>query len=135
MIQVRLINSSTRVMSASERPSFRAFACFSAGSFPARIEMKITLSMPRTISRPVRVRSEIQICGSVSQSMTGEQAGDRFGGQRDPAWKIRIFLQTSRPDVRLQVLVQTFARLAARVRAGGVRAPLRAGVAQRDRAL
>ena len=40
------------------------------GSFPDRIEMKMMLSTPSTISRNVSVASATQICGSVSQSIS-----------------------------------------------------------------
>ena len=40
-----------------------------------RTEMKMTLSMPRTISRTVRVSREIQISGLVSSSMVEEDSG------------------------------------------------------------
>jgi len=43
-------------------------ACWSAGSLPARIEMKMMLSMPRTISSTVSVSSATQASGLVSQS-------------------------------------------------------------------
>ena len=62
-----------RISMASSRPSLRAFGCWSSGSFPARMEMKMMLSMPSTISRPVRVRKPIQACGSVSKSMALSQ--------------------------------------------------------------
>ena len=52
-----------RMNIASPRPSCRAFFCWAAGSLPARIEMKITLSTPSTISRNVRVTSAIQASG------------------------------------------------------------------------
>ncbi len=46
--------------------SGRARPCCAAGSFPARIEMKMMLSMPRTISSTVSVTRLIQRLGSVS---------------------------------------------------------------------
>ena len=62
----------TRVTSASVRPSLRALSCCSGGSLPARIEIKITLSIPSTISNAVSVSREIQICGSVSHSIISQ---------------------------------------------------------------
>jgi hypothetical protein len=58
-----------RMNIASASPVCRARRCCSLGSFPARIEMKMMLSMPRTISSAVRVAKPIQACGSVIQSM------------------------------------------------------------------
>ena len=69
MIQLSESSSATRISKASVKPRRRAFSCERAGSFPARIEIKTMLSMPRTISSAVSVRSPIQICGSESQSM------------------------------------------------------------------
>ena len=51
MIQPAKNTSTTRISIARVRPRLRALACCSFGSFDARIEMKITLSTPRTISR------------------------------------------------------------------------------------
>src|SRR5687768_11589050 len=70
MIHASENNSSTRVTMAPSSPSRLAFACCSSGSFPERIEMKMMLSTPRTISRKVSVPSAIQICGSLSDSIT-----------------------------------------------------------------
>ena len=42
----------------------------SGGSFPARMEIKMMLSTPSTISSAVSVASAIHICGSVSHSMS-----------------------------------------------------------------
>ena len=68
-------SSRMRVMSASARPTLRAFACCSAGSLPLRIEMKMRLSMPSTISSNVSVKRLIQICGSESHSITRRSVG------------------------------------------------------------
>ena len=54
---------------ARSRPTRRAPFCWRAGSFPARIEMKMMLSIPSTISRAVNVRKPIQTPGCVIHSM------------------------------------------------------------------
>src|SRR5579863_4297109 len=59
----------TRVMSASSRPIVRARPRRAGGNLPERIEMKMTLSMPRTISRAVSVSRLIQMLASVIQDM------------------------------------------------------------------
>ena len=69
MIQDSENSSSTRVIMAPSRPMRRARGCCSGGSFPDRMEMKMMLSTPRTISRKVSVARAIQICGSVIQSI------------------------------------------------------------------
>src|SRR5215207_8004315 len=90
MIHVRLISSRIRVISARESPSLRAFGCCSRGNLPARIEMKITLSIPSTISRAVSVKREIHVCGSLSHSIMGRQiAANQHPGQRANDWKTR----------------------------------------------
>ncbi len=73
-IQESESKSRMRMTMARARPICRAFFCFAAGSLSARIEMKITLSIPRTISRRVRVRSPIQACGSESHSILQDQS-------------------------------------------------------------
>jgi len=65
------------VTMASVRPVLRARRCSPAGSFPARIEMKMMLSMPRTISSTVRVRRAIQVSGEVSQVITKRTSSSR----------------------------------------------------------
>src|SRR3990172_8019238 len=60
-----------RVIMASARPSTRALWRWRAGKRPTRMEMKIMLSMPRTISRAVSVASAAQACGSESHSIRG----------------------------------------------------------------
>ena len=52
-------SSAIRMNIASDRPIFRARARSSRRSFPARIEMKTMLSMPRTISSTVSVARAI----------------------------------------------------------------------------
>ena len=54
---------------ASARPMVRARDCWLWGSLPARMLMKTMLSIPRTISRTVRVTSAIQASGEKIQSM------------------------------------------------------------------
>ena len=46
-----------------------------AGSLPARIEMKMMLSMPSTISSTVRVAKPIQAWGSLIQSIERKVEG------------------------------------------------------------
>ena len=58
-----------RMNIARNSPSLRARGCCARGSLPARIEMKITLSTPRTISSDVSVTRAIQVCGFVSHSI------------------------------------------------------------------
>jgi hypothetical protein len=67
-IQAMLIRRMSRVPNAPRRPSRRARGCWALGSFPARIEMKMMLSIPRTTSSTVSVRSPTHALGSVSQS-------------------------------------------------------------------
>ena len=67
MIQVRETNKMIRMIIASANPKVRALGCLCSGSLPTRMEMKTMLSIPRTISSPVRVASAIQTCGSVIQ--------------------------------------------------------------------
>ncbi len=61
--------SRMRDNTAIPRPMTRAFCCWAAGSLLARIEIKITLSTPKTSSRATRVKKAIHACGSVSQSI------------------------------------------------------------------
>src|SRR4051812_39811547 len=68
-IHARLHSSRMRVTSARLKPSCRALPCCSLGNFPARIEMKTMLSMPKIISSTVNVTRLIQICGSLSHSI------------------------------------------------------------------
>ena len=50
----------------------RPLPCCSGGSFPVRMEMKMMLSMPRTISSRVSVPRATQALGSAIQSNMGE---------------------------------------------------------------
>jgi len=45
------------------------FFCWLAGSFPERIEIKTILSMPKIISRTIRVSNEIHTSGVVKKSI------------------------------------------------------------------
>src|SRR4029450_3932789 len=65
-----------RVTRANINPVCRALACCSGGNLPARIEMKMTLSMPRTISRTVRVKRLIHASGKLIHSITGARIGE-----------------------------------------------------------
>ena len=58
-----------RMNMARPSPTLRALPCCSVGSLPARMEMKMTLSMPRTISSTVSVNSAIQLSGLLSHSI------------------------------------------------------------------
>ena len=58
-----------RVTIAKARPSTRPRGWASRGSFETRIDRKMMLSIPRTISRKVRVRKETQAEGSESSSI------------------------------------------------------------------
>ncbi len=68
---------------ASANPTWRARFCCPAGSLPARIEMKMTLSMPRTTSSTVSVTRAIQISGLVNQSMRSSAGADCWRGKID----------------------------------------------------
>ncbi len=70
MIHVRENSRPIRMIIARPRPAVRAVPCFSRGSLPARMEMKMTLSMPRTISSTVRVSRAIHASGLVIQSIS-----------------------------------------------------------------
>jgi hypothetical protein len=52
-----------RVPIASSKPRRRADACLACGNRPDRMEMKMMLSTPRTISRKVSVARAIRISG------------------------------------------------------------------------
>ena len=69
MIQPMASRNTTRTPPAANRPTRRARSCWSAGSFEARIEMKITLSTPSTTSRVSRAASAVHAAGSESQDM------------------------------------------------------------------
>ena len=73
--RVRLIthtidsSSAMRMNIARNRPVRRARSRRPGGSFPATIAMKMTLSMPRTISRTVSVRRAAHPSAVVIHSM------------------------------------------------------------------
>jgi hypothetical protein len=68
MTQVIEKSSRMRMSMASPKPTRRASAGRFSGSLSVRIEIKMMLSMPSTISSAVRVKSAIQICGFANQS-------------------------------------------------------------------
>ena len=64
-----MVNSSpSRSSSAIMMPMRRARACCSFGNLLVRIEMKIRLSMPSTISMTISVISAIQAAGSLKHA-------------------------------------------------------------------
>ncbi|MNP47431.1 hypothetical protein D3C76_1414830 [compost metagenome] len=67
----QVIDSSRRmrVTIASASPKNRVRGCMCLGMRPTRMEIMMMLSMPRTISRAVRVKNAIQISGLVSHSI------------------------------------------------------------------
>ena len=65
-----------RVIMAPPSPRTRALCRCWGGSLPTRIEMKMMLSMPSTISRRVNVASAIQALGSNNQSNMSRSCGD-----------------------------------------------------------
>ena len=58
-----------RITIASASPMIRARARCSGGRRLTRMEMKMMLSTPRTISSAVRLKSAIHASGDASQSM------------------------------------------------------------------
>jgi hypothetical protein len=68
MIQVIEKSSSIRMIIASPKPTRLASAWRFSGSLSVRIEIKMMLSMPSTISSAVRVSKAIQISGFANQS-------------------------------------------------------------------
>ena len=68
MTQVMDSSSRIRVTMARPSPRIRALSRFSWGSLPTRMEMKMMLSMPSTISSAVSVRSAIHASGLVIHS-------------------------------------------------------------------
>jgi hypothetical protein len=63
-------SNATRMINASDRPVIRARSRCSSGSLPDRIEMKMTLSTPRTTSRTSSVRKATQASGLSRRSIT-----------------------------------------------------------------
>jgi hypothetical protein len=68
-IQAREASRPMRMNMASPSPSRRALGCCALASLPTRMEMKMMLSIPSTISKTVRVSSATQLSGLVIQSM------------------------------------------------------------------
>ena len=68
-IQAMASSNASRVTAASRMPMLRALLRCAGGTFAARIEMKMMLSMPSTSSSAVRVASAIQSSGFASWSM------------------------------------------------------------------
>ena len=64
--QLMASSSRMRMPMAATMPTRRALSRWSSGSLLARIEMKMMLSMPRTISSTVRVSSASQTSGFMS---------------------------------------------------------------------
>jgi len=64
MIQVMVVSSSRRESMARLRPKTRPVFCWASGRRPTRMEMNTMLSMPRTISRRVRVVRAAHALGS-----------------------------------------------------------------------
>src|SRR5690348_1267326 len=82
-IQAIASNRPSRDTAASMMPRRRALSRRSGGSLPARIEMKMMLSMPSTSSSAVSVARAIQISGLASCSMGGLY---RRGAGRKASW-------------------------------------------------
>jgi hypothetical protein len=75
-----LTRSRILVTSARPRPRVRALACCGRGSLPARIEMKMTLSIPRRISRKVNVTRLAHTFGSATQLIHSMQRAANYPG-------------------------------------------------------
>ena len=69
MIQVIDSSRPMRVTIARARPKKRVRACMCGGMRPTRMAIMMMLSMPRTISRAVKVKKATQISGLVSHSI------------------------------------------------------------------
>lgn len=69
MIQLIINNNATLNNMAKSRPIFLAFFCWLSGSLLERIDIKMMLSTPSTISRKARVSRLIQIPGSAKFGM------------------------------------------------------------------
>ena len=79
-------NSRIRVTIARARPKKRVRGCRCFGMRPTRMAIMMMLSMPRTISRAVRVKKATQISGLVSHSIIGSlRVEESVGGRRDGA--------------------------------------------------
>src|SRR6266446_4128614 len=69
MIHASAASNAIRVSMAPARPTRRARPCSCLGSLPARMEMKMMLSMPSTISSTVNVRRPSHASGLVKRLM------------------------------------------------------------------
>ncbi len=83
-------SSAMRVSIASARPVMRADLRRSGGRRPTRIEMKMMLSMPRTISSNDSVTNASHACGSESSSIM-RGPGIRLRQQRYGKWSTAVF--------------------------------------------
>src|SRR5262245_45080698 len=93
MIQDSEKSSAIRSSMASPSPRVRARCCCAGGSFPTRIEMKMTLSMPSTSSSAVSVKNAIHVCGSVSHVIglqTPAYMGETLAEQYTPNGPLRL---------------------------------------------
>src|SRR5918995_4335780 len=81
-IQPREKSIATRINIASNNPVVRARCRRMAGSLSARIEMKMMLSIPRTISSAVSVSSAVQIAGSLNHSTPRPSPGNHTHRRR-----------------------------------------------------
>ena len=90
MTQLSDKRSSNREAMANPRPSRRALSRWSAGRRPTRIEMKMMLSMPRTISRAVSIAKAIQMFGSSRNSMAGRRSANPKGKRGTGSRKVNF---------------------------------------------
>ncbi|CAM5610321.1 hypothetical protein RLIN73S_01789 [Rhodanobacter lindaniclasticus] len=81
-IQAIASNKPSRDTAASMMPRRRALSRCCGGSLPARIEMKMMLSMPSTSSSAVSVARAIQTSGLASCSMKGFSTMTRKDGRQ-----------------------------------------------------
>jgi len=76
--QLSVSSSRMRVPRASTRPRRRPKVCCSLGSLPTRIDRKMTLSMPRTVSRIVSVKM-LPMPDALRRGTSGMAAASRRG--------------------------------------------------------
>ena len=62
-------SNAIRINMAKKSPILVAFLRFSCGNFPVTIEMKMMLSIPKIISKKVKVKSAIQASGFKNTSI------------------------------------------------------------------
>ena len=72
MTHVSVNNSNKREIIAKPIPSRLALSRMCGGKRPTKIEMKMMLSMPRTISKAANIAKAIQTFGSSRSSMGKE---------------------------------------------------------------